>query len=1034
MRASKIPRMNSRFILVFLILCGSALADLRELPYREKYETSEFSLNFQPVYPLVIGEETRLNLKTSLAAEDITLYLPDGTKTALEKRADFWTGKFTVSKSFKEGWQPIYIYLKHRVPLHYKTFADQMLTLFRFPTETRYQTELLAKRIWVRAFKPPPITPLPAPGTAPAPQPKEASPEAFALEVYPTSEAVSPEAAPLIIRGTRLFSFSSNSIEGTKEGYLPGVNREESLRINVSGQVSETDIDANFFSTSVIGTTQVASQEQKISIKLSRASTEAYFGDFTADLTDTEFSRLNKVLSGIKLSGNYPTWSFKALASNPQGQSKLFKTYGDGTQGPYNLGSSPVVIDSERVYVDGVVQKRGDDYIVDYNAGTVTFKTRTILKTSILEVDYDYRQTLYQHTTYALRTAARINPNLKLGVSWIDDSDLLKDAENIFLNQTSGTIEPQSHYILGGDFSFNPSELLLAQGEVAYSEKKPHLITDYSQKDIGKAAKLETVSRAGPFELQTKFKRIGPQFEPAAEALPKQDLLEYSGLLNFNPNNVFLSSANYGNEKYAQGGTTFKNILRGAQFKLAPPKLPSLKYQLNELEESNDPVPPYSAIDRLTTKNSYELIHTLGILNLSAQAATEKRLNRAPSLEATIYNTKNFGLSTAGLEKITLAANLELKDTELPSGLKPITRTYNLNLAATPRKEYLASVALNYIDDSQDGVTNVTDLTYRAEPGEIIKTDGKYTISSVKETFSSSQEGVIKNTGSFKLELRPAPPLRLRYYYKPNYTVVARTQNISYNNETQQYEANLMLFSSAMIGATFNTNKGFIVDKTDYPSYRRLDQTLDSRSSLYTLKAAPLRFLSTEFNYIVDESTGDKLQIPATLESYARTHTSAREFNAAIKTSLSERFAIDSSYSNKIAKQGSGEAWDDAQNTLTQTLSLKGILNLSDFWTFSASYAYSQSSNLLAAANRDTYTLSPGAGFIYRFVDVFRMDGDYTYSKSYAGAATERYTYSLRAKYDISEYLHVSLLGNREESYQPDYKTTDISGNVEINL
>jgi len=1025
----------NKFLIATLVaglLAPQILADLRELPYKEKYETPEFSFNFQPIYPLVIGEEARLNLRSALAVEEVTIYLPDGSKVELEKKIDVWSGKFKVSKNFKEGWQPLYIYLKHRVPLHYKTLADQMLELLRLPTETRYKTELLAKRIWIRAFKPPPITPLPAPPVAL--RPKEVSPEAFALEVYPTAEAVSPEAAGLIIKGTRLFSFSSKSIEGTKEGYLPGVNREESLRINVSGKAQETDIDANFFSTSTIGTTQVASQEQKISIKLSHASTEAYFGDFTADLTDTEFSKLNKVLSGIKLSGNYPAWGFKAIASNPQGQSQFFKAYGDGTQGPYNLGSSPVVIDSERVYVDGIWQKRGDDYLVDYNAGTITFKTHTIIKTSIIEVYYDYRQTLYQHSTYALRTYSQINPNLKMGASWIDDSDSLKDAEDIFLNQTSGTIEPQSHYIIGVDGSFKGSDLLSAQGEVAYSEKKTNILSADSPKDIGKAAKLETISKTGPFELQTKFKRIGPQFEPAAEALPKQDLLEYSGLLNFNPNNVFLASANYGSEKYAQGGTSFKNIYRNAKAKLAPPKLPALEYRLDELEESNDPVPPYTEIDRLTTKNSYELTHTLGHLNLSAQAINEKRLNRTPSLEATIYKTENFGLSTVGLEIITLAANLELKDTELPSGLTPFTRTYNLNLSATPRKEYLASVSLNYIDDSQDGVTNVTDLVFRADPSEKVKTDGKYTISSVKETFSSSQEGVIKNVGSFRLELRPTPPLRLRYYYKPNYTLVARTQNISYNNETQQYEINWLFLSSAMLGATLNTNKGFIVDKTDYPNYRRLDQTLDSRSTLYTLKAAPLRFLSTEFNYIIDDSTGNKLQIPATLESYARSNTSAQEFNATVKTSLSERFAIDSSYSNKISRQGSEEIWDDVQNTITQTESIKGIWNLSDFWTFSVSYAYSQSRNFLAITNRDTYTLSPGAGFIYRFGDTFRVDGDYTYSKSFAGASTEKHTYSLRAKYDVSEYLHVSLRGDREVSLLPDYKTADFSGNVEINL
>jgi hypothetical protein len=1009
---------------LLLILVAGSWAALRDLPYKEKYEAQEFSIKFQPVYPLVIGEETQLNLSTQLAAEDITIHLPDGSEIHLEKKLDLWTGKFAVSEDFKEGWQAFHIYIKHRVPIGYKPFFDQVLEFFRLPTETRYKSELLAKRIWVRAFLPlpPPVTKLPAVTTLEA---LPLSPEAQAI----MAETVTPEVVPLTIKGTRLFSFTSKSIEGTKEGYIPGINREESLRINVSGKVSDTDVDANFFSTSSLSTTQVASQEQKISIKLSRASTEAYFGDFTADLTDCEFSRLNQVLSGVKLSGDYEKWSFKVLASTPQGQSRLDKMYGNGTQGPYALSSAPVVIDSEQVWLDGVLQKRGNDYEIDYQAGTVTFNSRTILKTSIIEIDYDYRSTLYNHSTYAVRTKAAVSPQLKLGATWIDDSDSLKDAQGIFQNQASGTLEPQSHYIVGMDGSLGFSDLLIAQGEVAYSEKRPRLITQSGSQDIGKAAKLDTISVLGPFGLQTRFKRIGPKFEPAAEALPKQDLWEYGGLLTYRPNSLLFSSLNLASEKFTQAGTRFNNVNRNAKLKLSV-----LQYLWDEFTESNDPVPPYAPFDRLTIKNTYDLTHTAGHLNLSAQTKDERRISRSPSEEVTTYKTNSFGLSTAGLEKFTASANLELKETLLPSGTTPYTRTYNLNLSASPQKEYLASVALNYIDDSQDGITNVTDLTYRAEPSEKLRTDGKYTITSVKETFGASQEGVLKNVGSFKLELRPLPSLRLRYYYKPNYTLVSRTQNLSYNNETQQYEFNWAVLASAMLGATYKTNQVFSVDKTDYPNYRRRDSSSDSRSQLYSLKAAPLRFLSCELNFNLDDSISYALLAPATLEAYQRTNTSAQEFNTSIKTSLSERFAIDSSYNQKLSLSGTDEAKNDQTNTLSQTGSLKGIWNTTDFLTVSLSYAYTLTTNFLAVANQETYTHTPGAGFIYRYGDAFRLDGDYSYSRSFAGAVTEKQLYSLRGKYDISEYLHITLRMDREISFQPDYKTSDFYGNIEINL
>jgi hypothetical protein len=1021
--------------LILLILFNISLAALRDIPYRQQYETKEFSANFSPVYPLVIGRDASININSSLEVQEIIVHLPDGQKVVLKKEKDKWTGFFNVSEKFKEGWQPIYIYIRHKVPIGYKALFDQLLEYFKIKTEVRYRSELYARRIWVRAFAPlPPIKKEPAAGKFPSFEAFIPSPEALVYEV------VTPEAHPIIIKGSRFFSFSSKSIEGSKEGFLPGTSREESLRLNISGKVSDTEINANFLQTSTIGTTQVSSREEKVSILLKRGSTEAYFGDFTADLDETEFARLNKVLSGVKLSGNYERLNFKALASTPQGQSKIIKVYGDGTQGPYNLGYK-TVIDSERVYVDGVIQKRGTDYEIDYNAGTVTFKNKTIIKTQIIEIYFDYRSTTYQHATYAVRSSAKINPNLNLGVTWIDDSDLKTDALNIY--QTSSTEAPQSHYILGMDGSINLGKLLSAQGELAYSEKNLNILSAYPLKSIGRAAKLETSSEFGPFELKTNIKRIGPKFEPAAEALPKQDLTEYGGLLNFKPNDLFFSSINYDNEKYAQANTVFKNINRNGRIMLTPNKLPSLRYQLDELEESNDPVPPYTPINRLTTKNSWELTHTLGILNLSAKTGSEVRANRtaspAPngaraSEEVTVYKTTNFGLSTSGLEKFTAAANLELKDTELPSGLRPKTRAYNLNLSASPVEQYMASVSLNYIDDSQDGISNVTDLAYKAAPTEKANTDGKYTISSVRETFGSTDESVTKNTGSFKLDLRPISALRLRYYLKPNYTILNRTQRKSYNNETQQYEINVLPLPSLMLGTIIQSNKTMSIDKTDYPDYKRLGQSLDDLSYTYTLKAAPLVFMSTEFNYLIDDANGLNLLSPATLESYQKTGNLAREFNATIKTSLSERFAIDTGYSNKISKVGSGEPADNQTNTQIITESLKGIFNLNDFWTFSASYAYSKTTNFLSVSSQETYTLSPGIGFIFRYYDRLRVDCDYTISKSYTGSTTEKSLLSLRGKYDLSEYVHMTLRYEQEVSRAPDYKVTDFSGYVEINL
>ncbi|HTY13833.1 MAG TPA: hypothetical protein VMD02_06570 [Candidatus Omnitrophota bacterium] len=847
--------------------------------------------------------------------------------------------------------------------------------------------------------------------------------------INPTFEA--RPANPLTIKGTRIFAFTSRSLEGTKEGYYPGAFRDESLRLTIAGSVNDTDINANFFETSTVGTTQTASTEQKISILLKRGANEAYFGDFTADLTDTEFARLDKVLSGIKLKSDLGKLKFEAIASTPQGESKEIKMYGNGSQGPYSLGYQTVV-DSERVYLDGVSMKRGSDYEIDYNSGTVTFKNRTILKTELIDVFFDYRNTTYQHSTYALRTEAEVRPGLTLGFSAIDDSDSMAGAQDIFA--VSSGEAPRSHYLLGADGRIDLGETLKGNGELAYSEINPDLLSANAPRVIGKAGKLDLTSNLGPLMLGTRYKRIGPAFETAATAQPQQDLLDQGLSLSFLPNDTFSASGNLSDSKYTQSGTRFSNGARNARIAVTPSRLPSLGYLFDEYEQSNDPVPPNSTVDRLVTKNYYSLDHSLGKLILSARTGQESWLDRYPSRESTVYHTTNFGLSTSGLENFASSVGVELKDSEFPGDQRSKTRSANLSVSATPSPQYSAFGSFDYSDDSRDGVTNVTDLSYKAAPSRLFNTDGKLTIQSLKESFGPTDEEVIKNSGSFKFEFRPHPALRARYYFKPNYTWLSRTQAITYNNETHQYDLSLSPASYLVLGASTIRNLTFAADKNDLPDYRRAGQSRDDITSTYTVKAAPFNFMSVELNQTFDDFHGSELVTSATPETYQGDNGLGREFNAALRTSLSERFAVDVTYSNKITRSGTTDSGNDQDSLQTVIGSLKGIFNPNDIWSFSLSYAFTRSFAFNCSPAQVTDSIAPGAGFVFRYYDRLRIEGDYTLSRSVSGAAAERSIISLRGKYDLSDFIHTSLRYDREVSSNPDYRTTDISGYIEINL
>ncbi|MGB9612853.1 MAG: hypothetical protein ACPL4K_01575 [Candidatus Margulisiibacteriota bacterium] len=980
---------------------------------------NDYCLSIYPHYPPYIGDEITIRIKTFIHAQKVTVYTDRELEIPMAYRDGFWWGKFKIPDDYKEGGH----------------FFTVWIRTVRF-RPTKMEPIWVKSIIWYQMVKRPSV---PAPSFVPLPSELTAEVEE-ALPVV-TGEAVeiqvpTAEVVPFVIKGTKTLSFTSKSIEGSKEGFVPGVTREEALRLNISGKTDDTEVDATLISTSTMGTTQVAQREDKISVLVKKASTEAYLGDFTAELKETEFTKLNKVLSGVYVKGDYDRWGFYSLYSSPKGDAKFKRIYGNGTQGPYTLDFTPVVIDSERIYVDGVLQKRGDDYTIDYQAGTIFFTRRTIDPISILTIYYDYRETVYQHATYGLRLTAKPNSNLKLGATYLNDSDSLAGALEIRQNMTREAIDPKGHYVFGVDSSFI-SENFTFNSEVAYSNKNLNLLSSGSE-EVGKAAKFDLSSQLGPLGISGYGKRVGAKFQPIAEFAPKQDVTAYGGSLGFRLLTFLGTSGNYNYEKYTQSGVVYENLYKSAKASLTPERWPSLEYNTFLNEESNDPVTG-DPIKRSIVRDSVETNYQFGFLTTSVKGAREKWTNRLPSEEVTDYKKVNFGLATLGLEKISFTSNVGLEERKEPDGTTPYRKTYNLNLSATPNRSYFASVAIEYLDDSAQGVKNVTDLSYKAEPNEAFRTDGKYTVTTVDENFpisATSKEVVSKQVGSFSLDIRPWRYLRLRYFFKPNFTKILRTNDLSSNNEQQQAEINLMPVGEVFVGAIYKLGRAFDIKK-DYnpsgqPNYTIKQNTSDTDFSLYTLKLAPFRIWSTEFNYLLENGRTTSL-ITAEPLSYLPGVSNTKKYDVLVKTSLTEKFSIDSRYTYQRSTQGTGEVTDNLVNSVSHTASLKGIWNVSEMLSLSISGAYTKAVNNLLA-NPITYTISPGFGLIYRQGERLRVDFNFTYSKSYAGAETQLWDYSLLTKYSLSDYVNVTLRGQRQISSQPDYKLTDLAGSVEINL
>ncbi|MBN2058033.1 MAG: hypothetical protein JW782_04500 [Candidatus Saganbacteria bacterium] len=1003
-----------------LVSVAAAAAENAGLYYEQAIYTDDYALSFFPVYPAVIGGPATLRLRTFSPAMKVTLISDRFKRIDMVYRDGHWWGQFKIPEDYQSGGHFFTVWIKSAAfdPHGIRPVWNKSVVWYKALHKEEPQSALKSGE----------ALPLPPGISAEAKEPLPQLPgELVNLAVV---EPVS--ASGLTIKGSQVMAFRSRSVSGSKEGEAEGTaqSREETLRINISGQAAETEIEASLFRSSASGVSQVAEREENISILLRHGSYEAYLGDFTADLNETEFTRLDKVLQGGWLKGDLGGWGFQTLYSSPKGRSEYQRMYGDNTQGPYSLSSSPAVINSEQVSVDGLRQERGNDYTIDYQAGTVRFLNRVIDRRSIIEVRYDRRETIYQHSTYGLRLFSRPKPDLKLGLTYLNDSDSLTDAQSIRSSMSQEAVDPQGHWVLGGDASY-VSEPITVLAEAAYSVRDLDLLSAGTSLETGRAGKLSLSSVLGPLSISGHVKRVGPKFAPIAEADPQQDVLNYGAGFSYRPGPVFGLSADHEQENFQQSGIEYNNLYKRARLRLTPAGLPDLFYDHSESDESNDPVSG-SLIRRAITRDSAELRHRFGPLSASLKGSLEEWLRQSPSLEVTDYRRLDLGLATLGNDQARLSSNLELEQRQEPDGTEPDKRTYDLKLTLSPDENFFWSSAWQSIDDSAEGLTSVLDLAFKARLHPALKLEGKYTINSLVDDLPATVEAVAKQSGSLSFDLRPSRQFRLRYLFKPNFTTILRTGTLSYNNEQQRAEFNYLPNKYLMFGLIGRLGRNYSVDPYDYPDYSAKNTSSDMDSTLYTIKIAPWPIVSTELNFFREQTLSQTLASTQEPYSYVPGRAQQGRFDVSLKTSVTERFYVDSSYSFERIQESSGESCANLADNKTYTAALKGSWNYSDNWTFSLLSSFSRTTDYLLS--RVTYTLTPGLEIVYRQGERLRLDLGYTHARSYAGAETRVDTFTFKTRYSVSDYVRLNLLAQQENSSAPDYRLTDISGNVEIRL
>src|SRR5690606_23954334 len=136
-----------------------------------------------------------------------------------------------------------------------------------------------------------------------------------------------------------------------------------------------------------------------------------------------------------------------------------------------NNGEQYIIVLSgtERVFIDGVLQLRGqdNDYVIDYNTAELTFTTkRLITRNSRIVVEFEYSDKTYARSLYQFNQGFQ-SKKLKLNFNYYSEQDNpnkpilqdLNDAQKSFLQGIGNNIS-QAVFPNVDSVAFNENEIL----------------------------------------------------------------------------------------------------------------------------------------------------------------------------------------------------------------------------------------------------------------------------------------------------------------------------------------------------------------------------------------------------------------------------------------------------------------------------------------------------------------------------------------------------------------------------------------------
>lgn len=803
----------------------------------------------------------------------------------------------------------------------------------------------------------------------------------------------------LTISGIKTISLRAKVKDGTKDGFVSGVQRDELLQININGSVNDVKVNATIQDSSVD-----LDESNKNAIELTGKNWALAFGEYQAALSRNGLLSFRKRLDGVQGRATVGDVSLVMMAAESKGVAFHDELYGNQSQGPYRLSRSPVVIHSERIYVNGQELVREVDYRIDYEIGEVIFHTLLIQPTDKIVADYEYSDSLFKRSFLALDMLYHPSGNVgSVGVTLLDLSDNPQS--------NPGGTPPAGHQVLGIDSFLLLTENLAWHSALAYSENRRNLY-DPSQTEKGWALFQGVTAKTKKLSLDVRYKRLDPSYYPLGDAasFPGLESIRAEGAYQFNEQ--LFQDVDWLSETYPKNGVTV-----GEQSLQTTTRAGIFNYAYFSRYDEDMSVTD-NPLQRRQTRHQVGLTADFGVVRFQPGVRFERLddpFNSAVSFEGTAWQ---LGTALGLANSFQLTSQISLEERVSAMNGRYRHNDYSVSAQFSPVRGMSVNGQTQWIEDSVAGSNGRASLTMSVSPFRFLDVKGQYDLESLREIYGTEEQPVLKHRGNFRVSLTPISTLRLTYRIKPSFQELTGLNHLKVDDEqVTQYAMDWTVFPSLDVAVDHKTTRQFLLNKQALPLEE--PERISGRDvTLFQANWVPEKESTVRYSF--EQSTDDALR-RNTASGGGTVYGAEAVLNRRHQVEYLSRLLP----SLKVGVVGKTEEF-------VQTYSLSPSSDTDRFsttaelvseWDVSRQLVVKTSGAVSRIDYRrgetpDTYTVAPRLDINYRPAPDWIFGGFYELNRSVSGQTTIGDKASLRARFDTraAEAFDISV------SAQVDYE------------